>query len=223
MEKDGPRARFATHGSLHSALLTWGSPSAATGYFLDEDGWKKMGREQGLPHMAPYTPPGLRVDFPPQQLAILKWRWMEKDGPRARFATHGSLRSALPTWGSPSAATGLFLDRAGWKHMDREQGLPCNGSLHSALPTWGPPSAATIGRTNSRNTQICSMFEPQCFCKCKWCRQHNVQTGLQTCQGNMAGRLAKLAKQSKHARVTRMQKQACQTCQQNLQISLCKD
>ena len=67
----------------------------------------------------------------------------EVERPRARCATHGSLYSALPTWGSPSAATASFspgdeVDVTGPRARSATQ-----GSLYSALPTWGSPSAAT--------------------------------------------------------------------------------
>ena len=100
-----------------------------------------MDRERGLPRMAPFTPPCLRGVLPPQHVPRSDIR-MQLDGPRARSATHGSLHSALPTWGSPSAASASF-----W-HIRMELGGPrarsaTHGSRHSALPTWGFPSAAS--------------------------------------------------------------------------------
>ena len=101
-----------------------------------------MDREQGLPRMAPFTPPCLRGVLPPQLLPRSDIR-MDLDGPRARSATHGSLHSALPTWGSPSAAAAsLFCDIRMDLDGPRARSAT-HGYLHSALPTWGSPSAAS--------------------------------------------------------------------------------
>ena len=62
--------------------------------------------------------------------------------PRARCATHGSLYSALPTWGSPSAATASFLPGDEVDVNGPRARSATQGSLYSALPTWGSPSAA---------------------------------------------------------------------------------
>ena len=100
-----------------------------------------MDREQGLPRMAPFTPPCLRGVLPPQPLPRSDIR-MEIDGPRARSAMHGSLHSALPTWGSPSAASATFLQGDEQDMSGPRARSATHGSLHSALPTWGSPSAA---------------------------------------------------------------------------------
>ena len=101
-----------------------------------------LDREDGLPCMAPVTPPCLRGVRPPQQVPRSDMR-MELDGPRARSATHGSLHSALPTWGSPSAASASFLQGGELDVHGPRARSAMHGSLHSALPTWGSPSAAS--------------------------------------------------------------------------------
>ena len=104
---------------------------------------RRMDREQGLPRVAPFTPPCLRGVRPPQPLPRSDIR-MELGGPRARSATHGSLHSALPTWGSPSAASAPFLQGDEQDVMNGPRARSAtHGSLHSALPTWGSPSAAS--------------------------------------------------------------------------------
>ena len=98
-EVERPRARCATHGSLYSALPTWGSPSAATASFspnaeVDVNGPRARSATQGSLYSALPTwgsPSAANASFLP-----------------GRSATHGSLHSALPTWGSPSAASASF-------------------------------------------------------------------------------------------------------------------
>ena len=91
-----------------------------------------MDHEQGLPRMAPFTPPCLRGVLPPQHVprsAIRK----QLDGPRARSATHGSLHSALPTWGSPSAASASFCHQdATWWTASKV----CHAWLPSLRPAY---------------------------------------------------------------------------------------
>ena len=91
-----------------------------------------MHHEQGLPRMAPFTPPCLRGVLPPQHVprsAIRK----QLDGPRARSATHGSLHSALPTWGSPSAASASFCHQdATWWTASKV----CHAWLPSLRPAY---------------------------------------------------------------------------------------
>ena len=106
-----PRARCATHGSLHSALPTWGSPSAANATLSYKVMWKHVNGPRarsathGSLHSALPTwgsPSAANATLP------YKAMWKHLTGPRARSATHGSLHSALPTWGSPSAASASF-------------------------------------------------------------------------------------------------------------------